>query len=79
MTASFPPWLLACPGFLFLLIPYLVVCSFAEMSPFLLVCLIHWRISAHNVFLNRLCFLAVGSDISFLIHDFINFSLLSSF
>ena len=77
MTASFPPRLSAGSGFLFLPVPVLVVCVFPEMRPFLLDCLIYWCIAVHNMFLILFVFPCVGSDLSFLIHDFINLSLLS--
>ena len=51
MTLQFPPWLLACSGFLFLPVPVLVICGFPEMHPFLLDCLIYWCIYWHNTFL----------------------------
>ena len=41
----------ACSGFLFLPVPVLVVCGFPGMRPFLLDCLIYWRIAVHNMFL----------------------------
>ena len=75
MTASISSLVIACSGFLFLPVPVLVVCGFPEMHPFLLGCLTCWRRAAHNMFLKS--FVGVGSDLSFLIHDFINLSLLS--
>ena len=46
-NSSISPWLLACSDFLFLPVPVLVVCGFPEMRPFLLDCLIYWRIAVH--------------------------------
>ena len=42
------------------------------MHPFLLDCLIYFRIAVHNMFLKSFVFPRVGSDLFFLIHDFIN-------
>ena len=47
------------------------------MRPFLLDCLIYFHIAVHNMFLKSFVFPCVGSDLSFLIHDFINLSLVS--
>ena len=54
-------------------------CSFwlSRNASISLDCLTCWHIAVHNMFLKSLDFLGVGSDLSFLFHDFINLNLLS--
>ena len=54
MTVSFPPWLLACSGFLFLPVP--VLSDFPETCLFLLDFLVYWHIAAHKMFLKSFVF-----------------------